>query len=141
MCHSSAPRSCPDQHIRVPDRKADHKRDGRVASGSARSRRTGVAMVRTHAMELVARYGARMRESIWAGPTKKVSCAMGRGCHAIHMGEGQTYELVRMNEDRGEAIDEQGSHTHTKMGPDTGENGRKEKRDAPDEGSAGAGMG
>jgi hypothetical protein len=27
------------QHIHVPDRKADHKRDGRVASGSAQSGR------------------------------------------------------------------------------------------------------
>ncbi|KAJ7804249.1 hypothetical protein B0H14DRAFT_2612559 [Mycena olivaceomarginata] len=97
------------QHIHVPDRKADHKRDRRVASGSARS---GVAMVRTHAMELVAR-GKRVT---WC-------------------------ELVRVNEDRGKALDEQGSRTHMKIGPGAGENGRKDKRDAPDERNAGAGTG
>ncbi|KAJ7878878.1 hypothetical protein B0H14DRAFT_2567165 [Mycena olivaceomarginata] len=59
---------------------------------------TGVAMVRTHAMKLVARYGARMRGRIWAGLTKR----------------GRTCELVRviMNKGGGEAIDEQGSRTH-----------------------------
>jgi hypothetical protein len=57
------------------------------------------------------------------------------------MGEGQTCELVRVNEDRGEAIDEQGSRTHIKIGPGAGENGGKEKRDAPDEGNGGAGTG
>jgi hypothetical protein len=54
------------------------------------------------------------------------------------MSEGQTCELVRVNEDRGGAIDGQGSRTHIKIG--AGENGRKEKRDAPDEGNTG-GMG
>ncbi|KAJ7860738.1 hypothetical protein B0H14DRAFT_2576508 [Mycena olivaceomarginata] len=103
---------------------------------------TGVAMVRTHAMELVARYRARMRGSIWAGLTKRVSCAMGRGLQYIWARANVSWcELVRVNEDRGEAIDGQGSRTHIKIGPGAGEHGCKEKRDAPDEGNAGAGTG
>ncbi|KAJ7840917.1 hypothetical protein B0H14DRAFT_2587133 [Mycena olivaceomarginata] len=88
---SSAPRQARTQHIRVPDRKADHKRDGRMASGSVRS---GVAMVRMHTMELVARYGARMRGSIWAGLTKGVSCAMGVSLQYI-WARGKRHRLAR----------------------------------------------
>ncbi|KAJ7697134.1 hypothetical protein B0H14DRAFT_2649960 [Mycena olivaceomarginata] len=62
----------------------NHKRDGRVASGSARS---GVAMVRTHAMELVARYGARMRGSIWAGLTKRIRSHTGTWKHELDANE------------------------------------------------------
>jgi hypothetical protein len=39
----------------------------------------GVAMVRTHAMELGVRHGARMRGSTRAGPTTRASGAMGGG--------------------------------------------------------------
>jgi hypothetical protein len=69
-------------------------------------------MVRWHAMELVARYGARMRGSIWA------SCAMGRGVSLQSIwARGKPGELVRVKEDRSEAIDEQRSRTHIKIGP------------------------
>jgi hypothetical protein len=44
------------------------------------------------------------------------------------MGEGQTCGLVRVNEDRSEAIDEQETRTHIKIGPGAGENGSKEKK-------------
>jgi hypothetical protein len=63
-------------------------------------------------------------------------------CHCNTYGRGANVswcELVRVNDDRGEAIDGQGGRRHIKIGP--GENGRKEKRNAPDEGNAGAGTG
>ncbi|KAJ7819624.1 hypothetical protein B0H14DRAFT_2600552 [Mycena olivaceomarginata] len=113
------------QHIRVPIERLITNGTGEWPEAAHEVERTGVAMVRTHAMELVAR-------ELGDGP----------GCvTAIHIGEGQTCELVRVNEDRGEAIDEQGSRPHMKIGPGGGENGCKEKRDAPDEGNAGAGTG
>ncbi|KAJ7836478.1 hypothetical protein B0H14DRAFT_3704962 [Mycena olivaceomarginata] len=105
------------QHIYVPDRKADHKREGEWPVAAHEVKGTGVAMVRTHAMELVARYGARMRGSIWAG----VSCAMGRGVSL-------QYIWARGKRVGCEAIDEQETRTHIKIGPGAGENGSKEKK-------------
>jgi hypothetical protein len=99
-------------------------------------------MVQTHAMEPVGRYGAQMRGSTWAGLTTRVSCAMGRGVSLQYIWvRGKPGELVRVNEDCSEAIDEQGSRTYIKIGPGAGENGCKEKRDAPEEGNTGAGTG
>jgi hypothetical protein len=89
-------------------------------------------MVRTHAMELVTGAGS----TVWSTDTrerltKRVSCAMGRGVSLQYIwvrGKRVSWcELVRVNEDRGEAIDEQGSRTYIKIGPGAGENGSKGK--------------
>jgi hypothetical protein len=67
---------------------------------------------------------------------------MGRGLQYIWARANVSWcELVRVKDGRGEAIDGQRGRRHIKIGPGAGENGRKEKRDAPDEGNAGAGTG
>ncbi|KAJ7791057.1 hypothetical protein B0H14DRAFT_2625418 [Mycena olivaceomarginata] len=115
-----------EKHTRVLDRKVDHKRDRRVASGSARSGRDRSgdgADARDGAGSTV--FSADAREDLgWADYELVARWA-----------EGQTCELVRVNDDRGEAIDGQGGRRHIKIGPGAGENGRKENETRPTRGT------